>query len=55
MIDYVIRAKKLTCETSNNYKKMHGKPIIRWVQIIKLRDKRIQKLDRERYKRYERT
>lgn len=38
MISYVIRYKKLTDKTSNNYRKMHGEPMKRWVQLFKARD-----------------
>lgn len=38
MKSYVFRYKKLIDNTPNNYRKMHGKPMRRWVQLRKVYD-----------------
>lgn len=40
MKSYVFRYKKLMDRTPNNYRKMHGQPMRRWVQLRKLYDAR---------------
>lgn len=48
MRSYVIRYKKLTDENTNNYRKLHDKPMKRWRHIIKFRDEQITRADRRR-------
>ena len=45
MKSYVFRYKKLMDRTPNNYRKMHGKPMKRWVQLRKLYDARATRND----------
>lgn len=40
MKSYVIRYKKLIDKTPNNYRKMHGEPMKRWVQLRKVCERR---------------
>lgn len=35
MISYVTRHKKLTSKKSNNYRKLHGEPMMRWKALEK--------------------
>lgn len=46
MISYAARAKKLMSPRTNNWRKMHGEPMMRWGHYIKLRDYKVKKADR---------
>ena len=48
MISYVARYKKLSSKKSNNYRKMHNEPMMRWVHYIKICDIKAKNADKKR-------